>query len=76
MLKATPQRLGPWLVAAAAPHKAAELRDPAHGLAQRGWTRQAAWDSDGWHNTSACHSSISNSTSHGISGTARASMVA
>ena len=38
MLKATPQRLGPWLVAAAAPHKPAELRDPAHGLVERGWT--------------------------------------
>src|SRR6266581_8291156 len=37
MLKATPQRLGPWLVAAAATHKAAELRDPAHGLVKRGW---------------------------------------
>ena len=36
MLQATPQRR-PWLVAAAAPHKAAELCDPAHGLAQRGW---------------------------------------
>src|SRR5713101_9805312 len=38
MLKATPQRLGPWLVAAAATHKPAELRDPAHGLAKRGRT--------------------------------------
>src|SRR6266852_2438571 len=38
MLQATPQRLRPWLVAASAPHKAAELRDPAHGLAERGWT--------------------------------------
>src|SRR5262245_50983776 len=37
MLKATPQRFGPWLVAAAAPHKPAELRNPAYGLAQRGW---------------------------------------
>src|SRR6516164_637090 len=37
MLKATPQRFGPWLVAAAAPHKPAELRKPAYGLAQRGW---------------------------------------
>ena len=37
MLKATPQCLGPWLVAAAATHKAAELRDPAHGLVKRGW---------------------------------------
>src|SRR5712692_11069145 len=38
MLKATPQRFSPWLVPAAAPHKPAELRDPAHGLTQRGWT--------------------------------------
>src|SRR6266446_5970992 len=37
MLKATPQRLGSRLVAAAATHKAAELRDPAHGLVKRGW---------------------------------------
>src|SRR5499427_9523169 len=37
MLQATPQCFGPWLVTAAAPHKAAKLRDPAHGLAQCGW---------------------------------------
>src|SRR4030095_14342020 len=37
MLKATPQRFGSWLVTAAAPHKAAQLCDPAHGFAQRGW---------------------------------------
>jgi hypothetical protein len=37
MLKATPQRFGSWLVTAAAPPKAAQLCDPAHGFAQRGW---------------------------------------
>ena len=36
MLKATPQGFGPRLVGAAAAHKAAELRDPAHRLVQRG----------------------------------------
>jgi len=37
MLKATSQRFSPGLVPAAAPHKPTELRNPAHGLAQRGW---------------------------------------
>src|SRR5687768_15358961 len=38
MLKTTPQRLSPGLLMAPAPHKAAELGNPAHRLAQRRWT--------------------------------------
>jgi hypothetical protein len=37
MLQTPPQRFGPRVVAATSAHKAAELRDPAHGRAQRGW---------------------------------------
>src|SRR5215475_7524164 len=37
MLQAPPQRFGPWLVTTAAAYKTAQLRDPAYGLAQRGW---------------------------------------
>ena len=43
MLKATPHRFGPWLVSAAAPYKTAELREPAHGLAERRWTFRRCW---------------------------------
>ena len=37
MLKATPQCFGPRVITGAAAYKAAELRNPAHRLAQRGW---------------------------------------
>src|SRR5712691_11790378 len=43
MLKATPHRFGPWEVPAAAPHKTAELREPAYGLAERRWTVRRCW---------------------------------
>jgi hypothetical protein len=35
VLQATPQRFSPGLVSAATPNKAAELGNPAYGLAQR-----------------------------------------
>jgi hypothetical protein len=40
MLQATPQRFGPRIVTGAAAHKAAELCNPAHRLAQRGRLRR------------------------------------
>ena len=40
MLQATPQRFSPRIVTGAAAHKAAELCNPAHRLAQRGWFRR------------------------------------
>src|SRR6266436_6284951 len=43
MLKAAPHRFGPWLVPAAAPHKTAELREPAYRLAERRWTFRRCW---------------------------------
>src|SRR6266446_9003914 len=43
MLKATPQRLGPGLVAAAAPYKTAQLCHPGHGLRKRGRLVRRCW---------------------------------
>src|SRR6267142_5513957 len=43
MLKATPQRLGPGLVAAAAPYKTAQLCNPVHGLRKRGRLVRRGW---------------------------------
>src|SRR4029450_11348312 len=40
MLQATPQRFSPRIATGAAAHKAAELCNPAHRLAQRGWLRR------------------------------------
>ena len=44
MLKAPPQHLSPRSIAAAAPHKPAELRDPVDGLAQRRRLGRRLWD--------------------------------
>ena len=43
MLEATPDRFGSWLIPAAAPHKTAELREPAHGLVERRRTVRRGW---------------------------------
>ena len=43
MLKAPPQHLSPRSIAAAAPHKPAELRDPVDGLAQRRRLGRRLW---------------------------------
>ena len=74
MLKATPQRPGPRLVAAAAPHKAAELRDPTHGLGSEGGSSGGS-DNDGWHNTAPAIPPFQQHVTRHL-GTARASMMA
>ena len=76
MLKATPQRFGPWLVAAAATYKAPRAARSSAPPRPARVDCQAGSDSDGSHNRGPAIPRVSNSTSHGISGTARASMVA
>ena len=75
MLNATPHRFGPWLVPVAAPHKTAELREPAHGLAERRWTVRRCWTvRDGTGQRLPFRDRQQHATRH--LGSARASMVA